>query len=289
MGKDATVRCRRLRKERLDTYLAFCFQAQEYEIGIAEFEKYGLPGRLRAHAIASAYPTPRENTNNAPAPSESNTMAPAPAVPNPPGYAPSPPVDMTPPGYPPEGPLHDTSMSFPTLGPTTDQPPGFLPHGPTNDNTSIPIPPESTVPVNMFNESGNTTYKGVEIVDAKGAPLGEFDRIEGSTFVEEKSAKGLGTINPNTGQPYQTPDQWAQRQIFDKTSVRIDNLSQAVDTRPTAGGTPDVPGISDIQQYHDLEFRIQNASPTVQNAVQTQLEALKVKYPDWNFTAKFGG
>lgn len=132
-------------------------------------------------------------------------------------------------------------------------------------------------------------YRGVEIVDSTGNPIGEFDHIEGDTFVEDKSARGLDTINPKTGAPYQTADQWAQRQIFDKTSTRIDNLSQAVDTRATVGGTPEVPSLSEIQGLSKLEFRIESPTQAVQDAVAAQIQALQLKYPGWTFTSKFGG
>ena len=132
-------------------------------------------------------------------------------------------------------------------------------------------------------------YRGVEIIDSTGKPIGEFDHIEGDTFIEDKSARGLNIINPKTGAPYQTADQWAQRQIFEKTSTRIDNLAQAVDTRATIGGTPDVPRISEIKELSKLEFRIENTTHSVQNSVAMQIQALQLKYPSWKFNAKFGG
>jgi len=55
--------------------------------------------------------------------------------------------------------------------------------------------------------------RGVEIVDRRGSPLGEFDRIEGGVLVEEKSAKGLGRLNPRTGLRAQTAESWAERRI----------------------------------------------------------------------------
>jgi hypothetical protein len=133
-----------------------------------------------------------------------------------------------------------------------------------------------------------TVYTGVELVDPKGAPIGEFDRIEGSVFVEEKSAKGLKTPHPKTGKPVQTAEEWAKRQIFDKTVVRIENLKTAAATRATKGGSPTVPTIGEIQKHNQLEFRIDSAEMDVPTAVNTQITALAAKYSSWKFTAKFG-
>ena len=132
------------------------------------------------------------------------------------------------------------------------------------------------------------TYTGVELVDAKGAPIGEFDRIEGTKFVEEKSAKGIRTLHPKTGKPVQTPEEWAKRQIYEKTVTRITNLSKATATRATKGGSATVPTLPEIQKYNELEFRIDSTDSDVVNAVNDQVAALKTAYPTWKFSAKFG-
>lgn len=131
--------------------------------------------------------------------------------------------------------------------------------------------------------------KGVEIVDAKGNPIGEFDKVLKNKFIEEKSAKGLGTLHPKTGLPIQTVDDWAKKQIYDKTVTRIENLlNKATATRATAGGSPTVPALSEIRGIRNLEFRIEAATAQVKNAVEKQLTALRAKYPGWTFTATFG-
>jgi hypothetical protein len=136
-------------------------------------------------------------------------------------------------------------------------------------------------------EHGKAT--GVEIVDAEGNPIGEFDEVHPNKFVEDKSAKGLNTPHPKTGKPVQTPDQWAQKQVYDKTVVRIENLeNRAVATRSTTGGSSSVPSLSDIKQIHHLEFRIQDTTPELKVAVDKQISALKTKYPGWTFDATFG-
>jgi len=132
------------------------------------------------------------------------------------------------------------------------------------------------------------TYRGVEIVDAKNAPVGEFDKITGGIFIEEKSAKGINTPHPLTGKPVQTPEQWAERQVFDKTVVRIEKLKTASATRPTKGGSPTVPPLGEIQNMRELHFHIEAATPEIQAAVLVHLQNLTAKYPDWKFAAMFG-
>ena len=127
------------------------------------------------------------------------------------------------------------------------------------------------------------------ITDAKGNPLGEFDGVQKGKFIEDKSARGLGTLNPKTGRPVQTADEWAKKQIFDKTEVRIDNLlNKATATRPTTGGSTAVPSLQEIKGIRQLEFRIESATPEVKAAVEKQLTALRAQHPDWTFTAIFG-
>jgi len=131
-------------------------------------------------------------------------------------------------------------------------------------------------------------FRGVEIIDPRGAALGEFDRIEDGLLVKEKSAQGLGRIDPRTGQPAQTAESWAQKHIYHKTVVRIENLEIAKGTRVTVGGTPNVPTLAEVQAIRNLEFRIQSATPAVRGAVESQLQSLRAKYPNWRFGAKFG-
>ena len=92
-------------------------------------------------------------------------------------------------------------------------------------------------------------YREVEIVDQQGNPVGEFDEIdaEKGIFYEDKTARGLDKVNPRTGLPAQTPQQFADKQILAKTRNRIDNMaSKAVATRATAHGTADVPSLDEF-------------------------------------------
>ena len=136
--------------------------------------------------------------------------------------------------------------------------------------------------------SKKVEYAGVEITNARGETLGEFDKIEGALLIEEKSAQGINKLHPKTGKPVQTPEQWAKKQIYDKTVVRIENLANAADTRATVSGSKDIPSIDEVKKMNNLEFRIENATPEVKKAVDAEIANLSSKYPGWTFTAKFG-
>lgn len=132
-------------------------------------------------------------------------------------------------------------------------------------------------------------YKEVEIVDKMGKPIGEFDKIEKGLFVEDKSAKGLSTLHPKTGKPLQTAGQWAEKQIYEKSVVRIENLqNKAVATRATKSGSQVVPSLDEIKTIRKLQFRIEGDSPELRNAVEEQIKKLSQKYPNWEFSAEFG-
>lgn len=132
------------------------------------------------------------------------------------------------------------------------------------------------------------TYEEVEILDGTGKPIGEFDGIDidSKAFIEDKSARGLKKINLNTGKPYQTADNWASKQIHDKTVARIENLKTATSTRPKIGDS--APTIDEIRDYKNLEFRVESTTQDVQDAVNKQIERLSEEFSDWNFTAVFG-
>ncbi|MFT3765619.1 MAG: SH3 domain-containing protein [Minicystis sp.] len=135
-------------------------------------------------------------------------------------------------------------------------------------------------------------YRGVEIVDARNSPLGELDGVDVGRrmFIENKTASGINKIDPRTGRPFNnsTPADWAQKQIVGKTKVRIKNLTSAAATRPTVGGSPDVPTLAELQGIKRLHFRIDGDSPALRNAVAQSLAALAKEYPGWQFTAEFG-
>lgn len=130
--------------------------------------------------------------------------------------------------------------------------------------------------------------RGVELVDAKNSPLGEFDGIDMANkgFVENKSATGIDKPNPKTGQPQQTAAQWAAKQISKKTTTRIKALANAVATRGP-GGKP-APGLAEIQGFRHIKFLIDGESPALRAAVAAELAALRTANPGWTFTAEFG-
>lgn len=133
-------------------------------------------------------------------------------------------------------------------------------------------------------------YRGVEIVDGTGSPLGEFDGVNMSRgrFIENKSASGLRRVNPRTGQPAQTPAQWAAKQIFKKTMTRIKNLGRAAKTRPTSGGSSNVPSLAEIRGIRHVHFVIDGSAPALRSAVFAELASLRTEHPGWIFTAEFG-
>lgn len=134
-------------------------------------------------------------------------------------------------------------------------------------------------------------FQNVEFEDVMGKTLGEFDGIDTNrkAFIEDKSAFGINTINPKTGQPYDTPVNWAEKQVYKKTVTRIENLlNLAARTTPTKGGSQIVPSFGDIKDFKIIHFRIDNPAPSIVQAVEQQLIRLKTKYPNWEFSAQFG-
>jgi hypothetical protein len=131
--------------------------------------------------------------------------------------------------------------------------------------------------------------RGVQIEDKTGSK-GELDVVRAGVITEEKSATGLGKINPRTGQPFNkiTEVEWAENQIYDKTKVRLDNMKIATATRSTPGGSQDVPTIQEVQQVRKYEFSIKADTPALRVQVERQLTRLRADYPDWSFSAKFG-
>jgi hypothetical protein len=135
-----------------------------------------------------------------------------------------------------------------------------------------------------------TPYQFVEITDAHGAPVGEFDLVihDGvatDRFIEDKSARGLR--HPKNKQ---TPAEWARKQIFEKTNTRIKNLQDAVGARPRPDGlgAPSVPSLDDLRRIREFEFVIESADPDVRAAVDTELVNLREQHPGFRFTASFG-
>ncbi|WP_339256257.1 WXG100 family type VII secretion target [Paenibacillus sp. FSL R5-0713] len=98
--------------------------------------------------------------------------------------------------------------------------------------------------------SGVKSAKEVEIINKRGESLGEFDEIDlkKGVFYEDKSAQGLHKVNPKTGLPAQTPQEFADKQILTKTRNRIFALENATSTRTTVNGSQDT-GTSRNKRY----------------------------------------
>ncbi|MGG3284378.1 WXG100 family type VII secretion target [Paenibacillus solani] len=133
--------------------------------------------------------------------------------------------------------------------------------------------------------------KEVEIVDHNGKPIGEFDEIdlENGIFYEDKAAKGLDVINPKTGLPAQTPQQFTDKQILGKTRKRINNIAEATATRATKDGTSDVPSLDQIKDIRKFIFRLDGDTPELRQAVENSLKQLRKEFPGYIFDALFGG
>ena len=143
---------------------------------------------------------------------------------------------------------------------------------------------------NVAKETG-IINKQIEIIDSKGKCLGEFDEIDldNKIFYEDKSAKGLGTINPKTGKPSQTPQEFADKQIYTKTMIRINNLMNATGTREAKTNIVDnVPNISELQDIKKFVFRFDGDSPELRTAVENSILKLQSEFPDYSFEAIFG-
>ena len=141
--------------------------------------------------------------------------------------------------------------------------------------------------------------RGVEMTDREKSPTGEFDEIRAGVIREKKNAEGIGRINPKTGQPFPGNDAktWAEKHIFTKTKVRINNIKQAIGTRPSermtedsvqAAGSRVYPSIKELQGLRKIEFKLDADTPALRLEVNAQIQRLKVEFPDWTFTASFG-
>ncbi|MCK9861161.1 PrsW family glutamic-type intramembrane protease [Paenibacillus sp. ATY16] len=134
-------------------------------------------------------------------------------------------------------------------------------------------------------------YKGVELYDSRNGALGEFDGIdvENGIFYEAKSAEGLNRIHPKTGKPQQTPQQFTDKQLYQKTKTRINNLMQkAVGTRTTPDGTSEIPSLEDIKSIRRFQFQLDGDTPELRAAAENSLNRLRQEFPDYTFSIRFG-
>ena len=133
-------------------------------------------------------------------------------------------------------------------------------------------------------------YRGVELYDSRNSPLGEIDGIDldRGVFYEAKSAEGLDRIHPKTGKPQQTPQQFTDKQLYQKTKVRIHNLQKAAGTRATPDGTAEIPTLEQIRGIRRFEFQLDGDSPALREAAENSLNRLRQEFPDYTFSIRFG-
>lgn len=133
-------------------------------------------------------------------------------------------------------------------------------------------------------EEGASNPKEVNIHGKINSELDEVDLIN-KVIYEDKSAKKLYMENPDFPQ---TESQWAYKQIYQKGSNRIKALQQT-DFSVSSSVTNNLPDVEDLKGLKDYVFRIDADTPELRAAVQVELDNLKVAYPDYNFSATFGG
>ena len=143
---------------------------------------------------------------------------------------------------------------------------------------------------NIYRYREQQNFAEIELVDANGSPLGEIDGIDlkNKVFIEDKAAKGLNIINPSTGKPQQTAMQFAEKQIYTKTSKRITALKNATNTRITKNGSSVAPKLEDIKNIKKFVFRLDGDSPELQRAVNKSMANLKRENPEYSFNAIYG-
>lgn len=255
-------------------------------------------------------PNPSAQPTSTPNPSAQPTAEPSPSI------EPTPNVDPTPSAVPSTQPTNPPVIGGedpnPTSSPDDDDDDGY--NGPPIDFPETPeeaiaegwedvTPPlikeykdPKTGTVVKFNtktwEITYNKYYEVEIINPQGKPIGEIDEIdmEKEIFYEDKAAKGLEIINPSTGLPAQTAQQWAEKQILDKTRKRIDEaLKTGIATRATKSGSKIVPDIELIRNFKEFVFRLDGDSADLIQATDNVVNQLREEYPDYKFSATYGG
>lgn len=114
--------------------------------------------------------------------------------------------------------------------------------------------------------------------------LDEVDLIEGIIY-EDKNASKLYIQNPDFPQ---TEQQWANKQIFNKTVNRINSLQQSEFTLSSTVSTV-LPTTDSLRRIRTFVFRIDADTPELRSAVSEAIYRLSKMYPDYIFKAVFGG
>ncbi|ETT55417.1 hypothetical protein C162_03137 [Paenibacillus sp. FSL R7-269] len=257
---------------------------------------------------------PTTASNPSPQPTETPNPSAQPSTEPSPSTEPTPNVDPTPSAVPSTQPTNPPVVGGedpdPTSAPDDDDDDGYS--GPTIDSPLTPeealalgwediTPPlikeykdPKTGTVVKFNtktlEITYTKYFEVEIINTEGKPIGEIDEIdmEKEIFYEDKQAKGLNIINPSTGLPAQTAQQWADKQILVKTRNRIQALRDGTATRVTKNGSKIIPEIESIRNFKEFVFRLDGDSLELKQATENAVNLLAQEFPGFKFSATFG-
>ena len=133
------------------------------------------------------------------------------------------------------------------------------------------------------NEDG--IYKEVNVHGKINTELDEVDLINRIIY-EDKNASKLYMDNPDFPQ---TEQQWAEKQIFNRGKNRIEALQQKDLVRLSSQASNGLPSVEELRNIKNYIFRIDVDNPKLRNAVQSQLDRLADLYPDFRFSAIYGG
>ncbi len=86
----------------------------------------------------------------------------------------------------------------------------------------------------------------------------------------------------------QTEGQWARKQIFEKCDNRIKAVSQEEYTLSIKGSN-DLPDIAQLKSIRKYVFVIDADTLALRQAVKNSLDILRLKYPEYEFWAIYGG
>ena len=173
--------------------------------------------------------------------------------------------------------------------------------GPEDDGTnvleSVDIPSEQDIigpgerggeilQAKARHESSETdpVYKEVNIHGPRNSELDDVDLID-QIIYEDKDASSLYMENPNFPQ---TEQQWAYKQIFNRTKNRILALQQE-QFRMSSKVSPTLPSTEGLRGIRTYVFRVNADTPALREAVQAEMDQLSELFPDYEFYAVFGG
>ena len=127
-------------------------------------------------------------------------------------------------------------------------------------------------------------FKEVNIHGKINTEIDEVDLVN-QIIYENKSASKLYMENPDF---FQTEQQWAYKQIYKKGCNRIEALNQSKYTLSIVG-SENVPEIKSLKSIRKFVFRIDADTPELRQAVEQCLNMLRAKYPEYSFSAIYGG